>query len=79
MEAIRGVFDGEKIIATDKITTRKKYKVIITFVEEIDDAGGRPAGGRPDEESRNFTAQTDGLSFWQDEREDLYQDYLKKD
>lgn len=70
MEAIRGIFDGEKIIATDPISTRKKFKVIITFVEEIDEAI---------EENRNFTAQTDGLSFWQDEREDIYQDYLKKD
>lgn len=74
MEAVRGVFDGKNIIATDKITTKKKYKVIITFIEEIDDAKGHP-----DEESRNFSAQTDGLSFWQDEREDLYQDYLKND
>lgn len=73
MEAIRGIFDGERIIATDQILTKKKFKVIITFVEEIDEAEGRPT-----EESRNFTAQTDGLSFWQDEREDLYQDYLKK-
>lgn len=69
MEAIRGIFDGEKIIATDQIPTNKKFKVIITFVEEISDI----------EENRNFTAQTDGLSFWQDEKEDLYQDYLTKD
>lgn len=69
MKAIRGFFDGEKIVATDQILTNKKFKVIITFVEEIDET----------EDSRNFTAQTDGLSFWQDEKEDLYQDYLKKD
>ncbi len=69
MEAIRGIFDGERIIATDQILTKKKFKVIITFLEEIDET----------EESRNLTAQTDGLSFWQDEKEDLYQDYLKKD
>lgn len=69
MEAIRGIFDGERIIATDQISTKKRYKVIITFIEEIDDI----------EESRDFTAQTEGLSFWQDEREGLYQDYLKKD
>lgn len=69
MKAIRGFFDGEKIVATDQILTNKKFKVIITFIEEIDET----------EDSRNFTAQTDGLSFWQDEKEDLYQDYLKKD
>jgi len=69
MESVRGIYDGKQIIATDEISTRKKYKVIITFIEEIDDA----------EESRDFAAQTEGLSFWQDEREDLYQDYLKKE
>ena len=72
MDTIRGVYDGEKIIATDKIPTRKKYKLIITFVEEIEDMG-QPV----DEEIRSFTAQTEGLSFWQNEREDLYQDYMK--
>lgn len=71
MEAIRGIFDGERIIATDQISTKKKFKVIITFIEEIDDNEA--------EESRNFAAQTEGLSFWQDEREDIYQDYLTKD
>ncbi|MEX2569422.1 MAG: hypothetical protein WD431_26005 [Cyclobacteriaceae bacterium] len=70
MEAIKGIYDGEKIIATDQILTKKKYKVIITFVEEIVE--------NETAEGRNFTAQTDGLSFWQDEREDLYQDYLNK-
>lgn len=69
MKSIRGIYDGEKIIVTDQISTKKKFKVIITFVEEIDE----------DKEGRNFTAQTDGLLFWHDEREDLYQDYLKKD
>ena len=42
--------------------------LIITFVEEVVETN----------DSRDFTAQTDGLSFWHDEREDLYQDYLKE-
>jgi hypothetical protein len=41
--------------------------VIITFLEEISE----------DEEIRNFSAQTDAFSFWKDEREDIYQDYLE--
>ncbi|HLP44492.1 MAG TPA: hypothetical protein VK469_01005 [Candidatus Kapabacteria bacterium] len=41
-------------------------KVIITFLEEIDE----------DEDLRNFSDQTDAFSFWEDEREDIYQDYL---
>ncbi len=28
------------------------------------------------EEIRQFSAQTDAFTFWQDEREDLYQDFL---
>ena len=67
MQAVRGIFDGENIIATDQIPTRKKFKVIVTFVEEVVET----------DDNRDFAAQTDGLSFWHDEREDLYQDYLK--
>lgn len=68
MEAICGIFDGENVILTDQISTLKKFKVVVTFLEEIDKANN---------ESRDFAAQTDGLSFWQDEREDVYQDYCK--
>ncbi|MCI0471811.1 MAG: hypothetical protein L0Y73_09145 [Candidatus Aminicenantes bacterium] len=67
MIAIRGMYDGEKFIPLENFSKKKKYKIIITFLEEIDD----------DEEIRNFSAQTDAFSSWEDEREDLYQDYLK--
>ncbi len=66
MQTIEGIFDGSNFIPTEKIPVSKSYKVIITFVEEIDET----------EEIRQLTAQTDGLDFWQDEREDIYQDYL---
>ena len=66
MNAIKGIYDGEKIIPLENFPNKKRYKVIITFLEEIDE----------DEDLRNFSAQTDALSFWEDEREDLYQDYL---
>lgn len=74
MEAVRGIFNGENIVVTDQILTKKKFKVVITFLEEIDETAEQIV-----EEGRNFAAQTDGLSFWQDEREDIYQDYLKED
>ena len=32
-----------------------------------------------EEETRKFYAQTDALSFWEDPREDLYQDYLENE
>ena len=66
MQTIEGLFDGEKFIPLEKVPVSKKYKVIITFVEEIDET----------EEIRNLSAQTEGFKFWEDEREDVYQDYL---
>lgn len=67
MITVEGIYDGANVIALEKIPFEKSYKVIITFVEEIDES----------EEARNFSAQTDALDFWRDEREDLYQDYLE--
>ena len=67
MFAIKGVYDGEKIVPLEKIPNIKKSKVIITFIEDISD----------DSQIRDFTAQTDSFTFWSDERENLYQDYLK--
>ena len=67
MLAIRGIYDGKTIKLIDKITEKKKYKVIITFIEEI----------YPDDEDlRSFSSQTTGLDFWNDPKEDIYQDYL---
>lgn len=66
MQTIEGIFDGKNFIPLEEIPVSKKYKVIITFVEEIDET----------EDIRNLSAQTDGLEFWNDEREDIYQDYL---
>ena len=67
MLAIRGIYDGKTIKLIDKITEKKKYKVIITFVEEI---------FPNDEDLRIFSSQTTGLDFWNDPKEDIYQDYL---
>ena len=66
MQTIEGVFDGKTFIPLEKVPVSKKYKVIITFVEEIEET----------EEVRSLSAQTDGFEFWEDEQEDIYQDYL---
>ena len=42
MLAIKGIYDGKKIVPLEKFTLRKKYKVVITFVEELDDEEKRP-------------------------------------
>lgn len=69
MLAVRGIYDGKSVKLLDKLTVRKKYKVVVTFLEEIEPT---------DEELRDFTSQTTGLDFWEDPREDIYQDFLKQ-
>ncbi len=66
MIAVEGIYDGQKVLPLEKIPVSKRYKVIITFVEEIDEA----------EEVRQLAAQTDGFKFWENPEEDIYQDYL---
>lgn len=69
MLAVRGIYDGKSVKLLDKLTVRKKYKVVVTFLEEIEPT---------DDELRDFTSQTSGLGFWEDPREDIYQDFLKQ-
>jgi len=68
MLAIKGIYDGKSIIPLDRIDIKTKSKVIITFVEDIDDT--------EIEEIRGISSSADGFDFWSDEREDLYQEYL---
>jgi hypothetical protein len=70
MLSIKGVYDGHKVHLSESIKDNKKYKVIVTFVEEL----------KEDEvfELREFGIHADAaLDFWNDPAEDLYQDYLK--
>lgn len=67
MLAVHGIYDGKAVKITDRITEKKKYKVVVTFIEEIQQS---------DNDLRDFSAQTIGLDFWEDSREDIYQDYL---
>jgi hypothetical protein len=68
MLSIEGIFDGKQVRFLEKITNKKKYKVVVTFLEEIKSDEGY---------LRNFTAQTKGIEFWENKDEDIYQDYLK--
>ena len=68
MLAINGIYNGKDFIPLDNFPKGKKFKVVITFIQELT--------MNDSEEIRNFSAQTKGLSFWEDEREDIYQDYL---
>jgi hypothetical protein len=67
MLAIQGIYNGSQIVPLEALPKNKKYKIIITFVEEIID----------NEEVRPLLAQSSAFEFWNDEREDIYQEYLK--
>lgn len=66
MLTVKGIYNGKEFVALESFPANKNFKVIITFVEELNE----------DEEIRDFSAQTDALDFWNDERENLYQDFL---
>lgn len=68
MLAIQAIYDGVKFIPLEKVPAKGKFKVIITFVEELDGV----------EDIRNFAAQTDSFTFWENEEEDIYQDFLSE-
>jgi hypothetical protein len=63
---IEGYYDGKRIVPLAKIPEQKHYRVKITFLEELS----------PEEETRIATSHSDAFEFWNDPREDLYQDYL---
>lgn len=67
MLSVNGIYDGKSVKITDKITEKKKFKVVITFIEELQ---------QYDNDLRDFSAQTRGLDFLEDPGEDIYQDYL---
>jgi len=52
---------------TDRISDKKRYKVVITFIEELP---------LEENEIRNFASQTESFDFWENKAEDIYQDYL---
>ena len=66
MLTVKGVYNGTDFLVLEKFPKNKNFKVMITFVEEIDEK----------EKIRQFSAQTEGLDFWNDERENIYQDFL---
>ncbi|MBI2270808.1 MAG: hypothetical protein HYU69_10710 [Bacteroidetes bacterium] len=68
MLSIQGIYDGKKLKLSEKIDVHTPKKVIVTFLEEE---------GWNEESLRNFSAQTNGLEFWENEQENIYQDYLK--
>ncbi len=68
MISVQGIYDGKSVKILEKITDKKKFKVVVTFIEEI----------KPDDsELRSFSAQTTSMGFWENKEENIYQDYLR--
>jgi hypothetical protein len=67
MFALKGIYDGKQVKITDPILDNKKYKVVVTFIEEL-----------PQEENeiREFSSHSESFDFWDNKAEDIYQDYL---
>jgi hypothetical protein len=70
MLSVTGIYDGKSIYLTKSIDDPKKYKVIITFVEELDNEAAEELN------LRDFGMSSSSLSFWDDPKEDIYQDFL---
>jgi hypothetical protein len=67
MFAVNGIYNGKEVRITDKFFDSKKYKVVITFIEELHGE---------ESDLRNFSNQGTGLEFWENSAEDVYQDYI---
>ena len=70
MLSVTGIYDGKSIFPTEVLHEQRKYKVIITFVEELNNVESE------DLNIRNFGTNNPALDFWNDPKEDIYQDYL---
>ena len=70
MLALKGIYNGSNIEMLEPLPKNKKYKVIVTFIEEIKESDTG--------QIREFGKSSDSFDFWLDEKEDLYQDYLVK-
>ena len=68
MLAIKGIYDGKRVKLLERPPKNGRCKVIITFLEELDEA----------KEIRDFSAQATSFTFWNNPKEDIYQDYLTK-
>lgn len=67
MVAVKGVFDGTTVRLLEQVDVPPNSYVIVTFVEDVSQA----------EPIREMTSNPNGFEFWEDPKEDVYQDYLR--
>jgi len=66
MVAVKGIFNGQTIQLLEKVEAKQNTKVLVTFLDEND----------PEDDTKDLTAQANGLEFWTNSREDIYQDFF---
>jgi hypothetical protein len=65
---VKGIYDGKSVKLAEDISISKPCKVIVTFLDEDDDV----------KNLREYPIDEETFSFWKEDAENIYQDYLKK-
>lgn len=67
-QTVEGIYDGEKILPLQEIKTKNKYRLIITFLEEIDDL----------DNFKDLKLQSEKVfqRLWEKENDELWASYL---
>ncbi len=63
MSAVQGIYDGKRVKITDRLKDKKRYKVVVTFIEELP---------LEENEIRDFASKTESFEFWENLAEDIY-------
>jgi len=68
LQTIEGIFDGEKIYPLEEIKTKRKYRVIITFLESIDKFD--------DFKDLKLHSEKVFEKLWENENDEIWSSYL---
>jgi len=69
MLSVRGIYESNSIRLLDEVPINKTSNVIITFLEDFNSS--------EELSIRSFSSNMEGFDFWENEKEDLYQDFIK--
>ncbi len=67
--AVHGLYDGKRVKISEPVNKNKKYRVVVTFLEELPDE---------EQEIREFASRTESFDFWENTAEEIYQDCISQ-
>jgi len=69
MLAIKEIYNGKNFLPSQKFNSTKNHQVIITILGDES----------PNEDTalRNLNSTTNSFDFWNNQEEDMYQEYIK--